>query len=524
MAKKSFVSGVIILMLAGFAVKICGFIYRIYLSNLIGSEGMGLFQLIAPVYSLIILTLTSGISIAVSKMVAHELAQNHYINLRRITCCALVIVLGLGFIISVLFFFNINFIANVILKDSRTYYSLLFLIPCIPVIAAASALKGYFYGVQDVVPTAFSQIAEQVVKIGLVMAMAGFFLNAGLEYACALATIGMAIGEIANFLVLGIVYKVKKKKTDRLKSKEGFIRKRVIVKEIFTTSVPVSFNRFITSIMAAVEFILIPRRLLSGGLSYTYSMMEYGKLTGMAMPLIYFPSLVTSSLATTLVPAISEAMSLKNYRLVNYRISKSVQLTFILGFIFTSIFVSYPNEIGGILYKKEKVGDMLYLLSFTCIFTYLQQTLLGILNGLGKQAISLKNSIIGSAIRIGFVYFSIPVYGIKGYVCGIIISSACVCILNLHTVVKTTGMAIDMKNWVIKPGMVGIVMFLISKYIYSFCGIINAGYAWNTLTAVIVNVIVAVVLMTTTGVLKIEEVRKLLLPFLRKRPVKKRVA
>jgi stage V sporulation protein B len=117
MAKRSFVSGVIILMLAGFAVKICGFIYRIYLSNLIGSEGMGLFQLIAPVYSLIILTLTSGISIAVSRMVAGELAQKHIVNLRRITYCALVMVLFGGLIISVLFFLNLDFIANVILKD-----------------------------------------------------------------------------------------------------------------------------------------------------------------------------------------------------------------------------------------------------------------------------------------------------------------------------------------------------------------------------------------------------------------------
>jgi len=521
MAKRSFVSGVIILMLAGFAVKICGFIYRIYLSNLIGSEGMGLFQLIAPVYSLIILTLTSGISIAVSKMVAGELAQKHIVNLRRITYCALVMVLFGGLIISVLFFLNLDFIANVILKDSSSYYSLLFLIPCIPVIAAASALKGYFYGMQDMVPTACSQIVEQLVKIALVMVMAGFTVNKGLDYACALATIGMAIGEIANFLVLLAVYKVKKKRQRAFKSKEGFLRKRVIAKEIIGTSIPVSFNRFITSIMAAVEFILIPRRLLLGGLSYTHSMMEYGRLTGMAMPLIFFPSLVTSSLATTLVPAISEAVSLKNFRLVNYRISKSVQLTFILGFIFTGIFLAYPNEIGGLLYKREKIGGMLYLLAFTCIFTYLQQTLLGILNGLGKQAVSLRNSIIGSTIRIGFVYFAIPLYGIKGYVFGIIISSACVCILNLLTVVKTTGMAIDLKSWVVKPGLVGLIMLLISKYVYSFCGIFSTGYAWNTLTAVTVNVIIAIILMIIFGVLKMEEVRKLLMPFLKAKPSKR---
>jgi stage V sporulation protein B len=126
MAKKSFVGSAIILMIASFVVRILGFIYRIYLSNLIGSEGMGLFQLISPVYSLIILTLTSGISIAVSKMVAEEMAKNHQVNLRRITTCALGIVVSMGVVVSLLMFIFIDPVVNIILKDSRTYYSMLY--------------------------------------------------------------------------------------------------------------------------------------------------------------------------------------------------------------------------------------------------------------------------------------------------------------------------------------------------------------------------------------------------------------
>ena len=144
MTKKSFISGAITLIVAGLIVRVLGFVYRIYLSNLIGAEGMGLFQLIAPIYSLIILTITSGISIAVSKMVAQELAKNHIINLRRITKCALFIVLGVGVIVSILILIFSGVISNVILKDSRTYYSVILLIPCIPAIAAASAFKGIF--------------------------------------------------------------------------------------------------------------------------------------------------------------------------------------------------------------------------------------------------------------------------------------------------------------------------------------------------------------------------------------------
>ncbi|MCX8131243.1 MAG: stage V sporulation protein B [Clostridia bacterium] len=509
MSKKSFIGGAIILMLAGFVVRILGFVYRIYLSNLIGAEGMGLFQLISPVYTLVILTLTSGISIAVSKTVAEELAKNHIVNLRRITSCALMLVIGAGTIVSVFMFLNVRFIADVLLRDSRTYYSLLLLIPCIPVIAAAAAIKGYFYGIQDVTPTAVSQIVEQIVRIGLVMAMASYFLNIGLEFACALATIGMAFGEISNLAVVYIAYRIKRKKDIQNKGKTGALKKKSIIRSLLNISIPISLNRFIISIMTTVEMILIPRRLLTGGLDYQLSMQEYGRLAGMAMPLIFFPSLVTYSLATTLVPAISEAMSLKNYKSVNYRISKSIQITFILGFIFTAVFLAYPDEIGNLIYKKENIGGMLYLLAFCCIFIYLQQTLLGILNGLGKQGVSLRNFVIGNFIRIAFVYFIIPIYGIPGYVVGIIISSALVCILNLYSVIKTTGMALDIRNWLVKPGLVGIVMLFIARYIYSFCRIFDMGHNWSVVLTIVINVIVAISLMVVVGALQKDEILRL---------------
>lgn len=509
MGKKSFVGSAIVLMIAGFVVKILGFIYRIYLSNLIGAEGMGLFQLISPIYSLVILTLTSGISIAVSKMVAEQMAKNHLVNLKRITSCALFLVISSGIAVAVLMFVFIDPIVNVILKDSRTYYAMLLMIPCIPIVVAASALKGYFYGIQDVVPTAFSQIAEQVVRITLVITMAGYFLNIGLEYACALATLGMAVGEISNLGVLLVVYKLKKNKNSN-SNQRGFIRKRYIVRDLVKVSTPISFNRLITSIMSAIEMILIPRMLLAGGLNYQNSMEEFGKLMGMAMPLVFFPSLVTSSLATTLVPAISEAMSVKSYKTVNYRMSMSIQLSVILGFIFTSIFIVFPNEIGDMLYRKENIGEVLYLLSFTSVFIYLQQTLLGIMNGLGKQGICLRNSMVGYVIRIAFVIYLIPVYGIKGYIVGMVVSSAVVCALNLGTVVKTTGMILDIRNWLIKPGIIGVIMFVIGRYVFYFFTIFKLSGILTILMAIFGNVLIAFILLFLFGVLDKKEMMKLI--------------
>lgn len=505
MSKRSVVGSTIILMFAGFFVRLIGFVYRIYLSNLIGAEGMGLFQLIFPVYSLVILTLSSGVSIAVSKLVAQELAKNNIINLKRITSCATTLVIIISLFVSVFMYIYIDYIADVVLKDHRTYYSLVLLIPCIPVISGASALKGYFYGIREVAPTALSQIVEQIVRISLVTLTAGYFLKLGLEYACALATIGMTVGEIANFLVLYIYYKLKKHKK---KSKKGLKRKRTILKQILTISIPVSLNRFITSFMSTVQVILIPRRLLAGGLDYQNSMELYGKLTGMAIPLLFFPSIVTSSLATVLVPTISEAVASKQYRSINYKISRSIQMTSLLGFIFTAVFVCYPNQIGDILYRSKDVGSIIKLLSYSCIFIYLQQTLSGMLNGLGKEKVSLRNSVTGHIIRIGFVYYCIPVYGIKGFMWGIIVSSLLVCILDMRAVTRTSGMSLDLRNWIIKPAVVCIAMIFGSKYINILLNIYSLTRLWQTLLSITAQLGIAVLMIILLDILSIEELMK----------------
>lgn len=510
MTKKTFITGAIILMIAGFITRIIGFVYRIYLSNLIGAEGMGVYQLIVPIYSLIILTLTSGVSIAVSKMVAEEAAKGNYINIKRISKVGLAGVLVVSAVVSLFLYMNIDFIVNFVLKDRRTYSAVMVMIPCIPFIVAASAYKGYFYGIQEVTPTAISQIVEQLVKMGILMALAAHFMEAGLEYACALATVGMALGEMSNLFILALYYRFKKYPHIKPVSEKGLMRKRNLIRAITGSAAPISFNRFITSTMGAIEVILIPQRLLAGGLNHIQSMEEYGKLAGMAMPLLMFPALVTASLATTLVPAISESISLNNFSRANYRISKSIQITMVVGFVFMALFACYSGRIADIIYPGQEVGHTLFLLSFTCIFIYLSQILTGIMNGLGKQGLLLTNSVVGSAIRIACVFFLIPKFGIPSYIVGIIASSLIVCILNFITIIRNTGMALDFRHWLVRPAGVALLMFFFSEYIYSFFNFLKLAAIWQTLLAVGAYIIIALFLMALVGAIEWRELLQLL--------------
>ena len=509
MKKKTFITGALILILAGFISRIIGFVFRIYLSNLIGAEGIGLYQLVVPVYTLIILTLTSGVSVAVSKIIAEQVALGNLINIKRITRVSLVVVFMAGMGISLLMYLNIDFIVNYVLKDGRTYNSILYMIPCIPFVAAACAIKGYFYGIQEVTPTAVSQVVEQLVKIAIIMGLATFFLDVGLGAACALATIGTAFGEMSNLLVLSVYYKYKKYPHIQPKSKQGLIQKRQLVKKVISFSVPISINRFIISVLAAIEVILIPQRLLAGGLDYIHCMEEFGKLTGMAMPLITFPALVTNSLSTTLVPAIAASISLKDYYKANFRISKSIQITMVLGFIFTALFACYPNEICDLIYPRQNVGNTLLLLSWTCVLAYLQQILMSTLNGLGKQGMLLTNSLIGSSIRILCVYFLMPKYGLVSYIAAMVFSNLIVCILNFSVVMRCTGMALDIRRWLVLPGIVTVFMIWSGKYIYSALNFMEISAALHTLLAVAVYILAGLGLMTVVGVIDKNEIMQI---------------
>jgi stage V sporulation protein B len=182
----------------------------------------------------------------------------------------------------------------------------------------------------------------------------------------------------------------------------------------------------------------------------------------------------------------------------------------VLGFVFMALFACYPDKIADMIYPGQNVGGTLFLLSFTCIFLYLQQILMGIMNGLGKQGLLLLNSIVGSIIRISFVYFLIPKYGLSVYIIGIIISSFVVCILNFTTIVKNTGMVLDLRHWVILPSAVTVALFFSGKYIYNFFNFMKLYTPVQTLFAIAAYIIIAVFLMALVGVINWREILQLL--------------
>ena len=214
-------------------------------------------------------------------------------------------------------------------------------------------------------------------------------------------------------------------------------------KELLTASshllklaVPLSLNRVIINFLMSVESIYIPNRLMLYGYDHATALSVYGILTGMSLPLILFPSAITGSICVLLLPAVSEADATGNRRAVVKAVHKSIKYGFLLGILFTTVFFLFGRFLGNLLYQNDTAGNFIMILGFLCPLMYIASTLSSILNGLGKTGLTFLYSMISLLVRLGFVFFLIPVLGINGYLWGLLTSQLVQTLLCMFAVRK----------------------------------------------------------------------------------------
>ncbi len=500
MTGKQLAKGALLLTATGLILRLIGFFYRIFQSNMIGNEGMGLLQLVSPVYSLILITMTSGLSVAVSKLTAQADEING--DPTRIIKAALRLVFLIGIPVGFILFISSGVIATHIIKDVRTLKSFRLIGLFLPLVATSSVLRGYFYGKNNVLPSSISQLAEQFAKVGTAIFIYGIMIPKGLEYACLAAVIASIAGDLCSMAYLSIVLFVKPAPVRKSLSK-GSSKK--IMTNLIKISIPVSVNKLISSVLHTAEIVLIPRRLILSGLNYAQGMDLFGRFSGMALPLIMFPSIFTASLATMLVPSIAKDMNKKDDENLLAKISKSIQLTMVIGFLFSAVFNSCAYEFGELLFAGKNVGEVIKILSWSCIFVYLNQTLSGIMSGLNKQTAFMWNSMIGCVLRIIVVYFLIPIKGITVYVWGISISFALTAVLNLYTIYKTTGTKFDFRKWVFKPALVFLAMHATGEYITSLLSIMGIFGKFHLFIVITGTALIGLMMMFGVGAISFRE-------------------
>ncbi|MDK2878496.1 MAG: stage sporulation protein [Thermoanaerobacteraceae bacterium] len=461
--KNSFLKGALILTLAGFVVKILGAVYRIPLALMIKDEGMGLYQMAYPIYVTLLSISTAGLPTAISKMVAEDVAVGRYKNAYRIFRVSVVVLSSVGLFLTLVLIAGAETLSVRILGNPKALYPIISIAPAIFFVSIMSSFRGFFQGLQDMTPSAVSQVVEQLGRVIAVFVLATWLLPRGVEYAAAGAAFGPVVGALAGLGILLVVY-IKRKNDILINLRRDTTRILEnpfhIIYRLFAFAIPITLGGLIIPIMNLADAAIVNRRLQFAGFTVKRATELYGQLTGMAAPLINLPAIVTIALSASLVPAISEAMALKNMRLAALRAETGVRISIIFGLPAAVGMFVLAEPISILLYRNPDAGIPLAVLAWGVIFLSLNQTTTGILQGVGKTLIPVRNLMIGAFAKviINYVLTGIPFINIKGAALGSVVGYIISSLLNFGAVVRWTGLAIDLNYMIIKPVMATILM------------------------------------------------------------------
>ncbi len=468
MKKTIFIKNALILTVSSLILRFAGIIFKVWLAAVIGSEGIGLYQLIFSVYVLISTFATSGISTAVTRLVAEELALGTKKGTLKILKRSVQITAIIAIISTVAVFFGAEFIATTLLEDSRAIPALKILPFSLIFMGISSCLRGYFIARRKVTPNAVTQLLEQAIRIGLVFVLVKKFATKGLTACCTAVILGDIIAETVACAMLGILYFFDVKKLGTL---SGRARPPYpVVSKIMHISTPITSGRYLNSLLRTAENILVPKNLAKYPLSSGKALSQFGMIKGMALPILFFPSAIINSISTMLIPEISEAVAKKQNWIVKSATKRILKLTAIISFIFSAIFLFAGNEIGLLIYKEKDVGFLLKALSPIVPLMYLDSISDGILKGLDQQLFSFRTAVSDSAIRIILILLLLPVTGLYGFIAIMYFSNFLTCFLNVGRLLKISGANFKLSEEIFAPL---ITAFSVTYIIDSIISILN---------------------------------------------------
>lgn len=426
--KNPILLGTFILTTTGFLTRFIGFFFRMFLSHTFGEEQVGLYQLIFPIYALCFSFTSAGIETAISRCVAHKISLGKKHEITSVLYTGIGISLSLSLIVALLMQRNASAFSIYILGDIRCEAMLVAISYALPFAAIHSCICGYYFGLKETKIPASSQLIEQLARVGAVFIIYQVALRHDSEVHILFAVFGIVIGEFCSALYcIHFISKRKTQKTFKNKLKSFFKSS----KELLSLSIPLTTSRILLNILQSIESISIPLCLQSYGYSNSEALSNYGVLTGMALPCVLFPSAITNSVSTMLLPTVAEIQAKKDYKYLQQLIAKVSFYCVSLGFGCCFFFFFFSHLLGNILFHSELAGNYLKTLAWICPFLYFNATLISITNGLGKANVTLFINTLALSIRITGVLFFIPLIGMNGYLWGMLLSQCITCVLTI---------------------------------------------------------------------------------------------
>lgn len=498
---KSFMYGAIILLMANALVKVIGAIFKIPLTYILSEDGMGYFSTSYQMYTWMFIIATAGLPVAISKMVSESHARGRDYEVGRIFRVSMRLLMVIGITGCALLYFGADFFADKLLKNSGAAPGIRAIAPAMLFVAAMSAYRGYFQGLQNMLPTAISEVAEALGKLIIGFGAAFLLASKGMEMASAGAVFGVSCGGALGFVFLWIIYRRQRRPiptgavlTDTLSDKE-------LLKKLVRIAVPITIGASVFSLTSLIDMAMIMRRLQAGGFTEADANRLWGSYSGFAFPLFNLPPTLINAITVSIVPAIASAFARNEHSIASDTTCKSMKITILFALPCSVGMSMLASPILHLVYGKTHATATLEILALAIVFVSLVLVTNAILQATGNAMVPVRNMIIGGVAKviINYVLVAHPEFNIKGAPIGTTACYVIILALNLIHMKKRMKLSFPVGELVVKPALataaMAIVLALISPFFASY------GRAIAAAAPIAVGAIVyAIVLVAVRGI------------------------
>lgn len=479
---KSFMHGAIILLIANALVKVIGAVFKIPLTYILDEEGMGYFSTSYQMYTWMFIVATAGLPVAISKMVSESHAKGSDYEVGRIFKVSFKLLLSIGIIGFLALFFGADFFAEKLLKNPGAAWGIRAVAPAMLFVSLMSAYRGYFQGLQNMIPTAASEVAEAIGKLVIGFCAAYFLVSSGLEFASAGAVFGVSCGAFLGFATLLFLYTRRKNKnlgknTNDFKSESD----KKLLWKLVKIAVPITIGASVFSLTSLIDMAMIMRRLQAGGFSGDAANKMWGSYSGFAMPLFNLPPTLINAITVSIVPAIASFFAKQDFKSAADTTCKSMKITILFALPCAVGMSLLSKPILNLVYGQTHATSTLQILSIAIIFVSLVLVTNAILQATGKAIIPVINMAIGGVIKVVINYFLVshPEININGAPIGTTVCYVVILSLNIFFMKRSMKIKFPIAELVIKPlvsvAAMAVVIYFAAPFFAGYGKIISAG-------------------------------------------------
>lgn len=519
--KDDFLMQGMILAIAMVMTKVIGALYRIPLTNILGDEGNGFYGYAFEVYAFALMLSSLSLPTAVSKLVSARMAMRQRRNAFRVFLGSLVFSVIVGVLASLIVFFGADMIATNLMKSPLSAYALRVLAVGLFVVALLGVLRGYFQGLGTMMPTAVSQIIEQVVNAVVSIAGASVLFKIGIAagekrkeellgpaYGAAGGTLGTVAGAVFALLFLLFSFFIYRKvirrqiRADRTKKKESY---RHILKILILTIIPVIFSTAIYNINQILDLSFFNQIMAAQGFTEKEYMTLQGIYTGKYNTLINIPLAMANGLAASVIPSLTMAAATKNKKEIHGKIEQTIKLTMLIAIPCFIGFIVLAKPLMILLYNDANTTPALTLAlgAVTVVLYSLSTVTNSILQGLDKMAEPAKNAGISLIVHLTALFLMLIVFkwNIYALVGSNIIFSLCMCYLNIRAIRQTCGYRQEIDKTYLKPLTAALVMGIVTYVVHLLFDVLIGGRFVATGLSILIAMPVYAVVVLKLGTL-----------------------